>query len=617
MENIIDNDTLDIIFNDINNSIDNEYIIYSYINILKNEIFNIDYNNLISNIIKYLDNQSFVINFLNKFIADIPSHSVIIQNDIISSDIDMNKIKNFLLIDNLDNNIYFVIYLIKNILVNELYDLTNYIYLIGKIDKLITSLTNYIYNNTKILKINNVLTTINILMKFLFDDNNNFDNEIYVKILKFILNITNDYLFTYFETINIINLVFITYNDQLDISFINRLNNQDSINLYLNFYLNALNNIDKYYNINIVSYCINYIINILQINNNQTNFICRDIIIKLSDLLSKYNDIINIHDRLNIYLDVSKLIIKINESDYIPNNLIDNILKFYKDVNFFDWITVNECLDIFNTTTKLLLLINNSNKLYNTRCDEILFILIKYEGFLLKMTENYINKNIYNFTYESIKNIILDLINIIYILTYIQRRYIDYLNNNYLFNQYSDVVYKLNMELNNYLFVILNNNNIYKFNVDILFKNIITLKISNLYNQIKLKKYVNINIEYDKLIDYYNKYNYIIDNNFIDVINNLKNKSDGDNILLDKYDDTIFVDKLFCNIINVPYMLPNNNDFYDRDLIRLVIRETNKNPLTREDITLEELDNYNNSDNIRIKLNQFISEKNKLFIHNI
>ena len=62
-------------------------------------------------------------------------------------------------------------------------------------------------------------------------------------------------------------------------------------------------------------------------------------------------------------------------------------------------------------------------------------------------------------------------------------------------------------------------------------------------------------------------------------------------------------------------MFPNCEDFFQKELIRLIIRESNQNPFTGNKLTLEELDNYNNSEHIKSKLNEFINNK-KLIIKN-
>ena len=56
-------------------------------------------------------------------------------------------------------------------------------------------------------------------------------------------------------------------------------------------------------------------------------------------------------------------------------------------------------------------------------------------------------------------------------------------------------------------------------------------------------------------------------------------------------------------------MLPNLNDFFEKTTLYLLIREANKNPYTRESINLDELIEYNNRDDIKDKINNFIKDK--------
>ena len=163
------------------------------------------------------------------------------------------------------------------------------------------------------------------------------------------------------------------------------------------------------------------------------------------------------------------------------------------------------------------------------------------------------------------------------------------------------------------------NNNVYKFDIKLLINNIINGKLALFYNQFKINKYLNYGLEFDKIINYINSNNLIIANDFIDILKLLKDELDKNNEIVDTYTDhieySIYVDKLFYIEITNPYMFPNCEDFFQKELIRLIIRESNQNPFTGNKLTLEELDNYNNSEHIKSKLNEFINNK-KLIIKN-
>lgn len=73
-----------------------------------------------------------------------------------------------------------------------------------------------------------------------------------------------------------------------------------------------------------------------------------------------------------------------------------------------------------------------------------------------------------------------------------------------------------------------------------------------------------------------------------------------------------FLDPLLCTPINDPVKIPNINDFFDRSSILAHIYNTQQNPYTRELLTVEILNEYNEKQEIKDEINEFIKKK-KLF----
>lgn len=137
----------------------------------------------------------------------------------------------------------------------------------------------------------------------------------------------------------------------------------------------------------------------------------------------------------------------------------------------------------------------------------------------------------------------------------------------------------------------MDNNNISKFSLKILIRNIIITKLIIINNQIDINRYVNYGLEYDRIIDYYNYIQFKVSPDFVDKIEKIKNEESIINLNEDLYEDNVF-----CVKTKNPYRLPSQTsqtDFFERDMIRLLIREKKEDPFTRKPLTLEELDKYN------------------------
>lgn len=106
-----------------------------------------------------------------------------------------------------------------------------------------------------------------------------------------------------------------------------------------------------------------------------------------------------------------------------------------------------------------------------------------------------------------------------------------------------------------------------------------------------------IGLEYDLIKEYYNNNFIKISDNFIILLDEYKKISEESNIFIDKNPDSDLIDNIFSIKIINPYKLPKSNDLYERFTLRLLIKESNKHPLTREILTLKELDEFNMNKN--------------------
>lgn len=71
-----------------------------------------------------------------------------------------------------------------------------------------------------------------------------------------------------------------------------------------------------------------------------------------------------------------------------------------------------------------------------------------------------------------------------------------------------------------------------------------------------------------------------------------------------------FIDPFMCTEITEPIMIPDNNQIYDKTSILMQIRETGLHPITRKPFTEDEMIKFNEKDNVKIKLQEFMMAKN-------
>ncbi len=100
-------------------------------------------------------------------------------------------------------------------------------------------------------------------------------------------------------------------------------------------------------------------------------------------------------------------------------------------------------------------------------------------------------------------------------------------------------------------------------------------------------------LEYDLIKEYYNKNFIKISNEFIILLDEYKKILDESNKFIDDNPESELIDTIFSIKIINPYKMPKSNDLYERCTLRLLIKESKKHPLTREQLNLEELDQFN------------------------
>lgn len=93
-------------------------------------------------------------------------------------------------------------------------------------------------------------------------------------------------------------------------------------------------------------------------------------------------------------------------------------------------------------------------------------------------------------------------------------------------------------------------------------------------------------------------------NKFLTLLENKKNTFDEDKIPND------LLDPLTCKIIKNPVMIPNNNEIFERSSIVMQIYEHGINPYTREPLSLEILEKFNEKEETKQKINIFLDKKN-------
>jgi hypothetical protein len=127
-------------------------------------------------------------------------------------------------------------------------------------------------------------------------------------------------------------------------------------------------------------------------------------------------------------------------------------------------------------------------------------------------------------------------------------------------------------------------------------ESIVEMMINNnlIYKDLNLELYYNFDI------------NSMIKHNLL----SLFDKTSKDLEKLNNIDDE-FLDPITFEIMKIPIMLPDTNQFVDKIVIEQILRNNPINPFTGLSLTIEDLEKYNKLDHIIEKINIFTDKLNK------
>jgi hypothetical protein len=563
------------IFLTIKNNLNNTDIIDTYISYINQHFNEIDIDELVQKIIEYLDDDIFIVSFLNPLMNKIHKFSKLIFNDIISSTSNITHLKNIFIFDIVGIDVLFNIFKFKTFDHTTYSELLTFIYYIGK-ENIILQLINLIYK-TKL----NYEIMFKVIMSLIVYHNNNYLVNNNQNLTQKLLHIIDELLFPLFELNEIIMSAFNNQNVFLT---------KNNINILNNFLIYTIDNKNNYFNILIIKNSTKFI-DVLY-KHTQYNE-SRDLIDKLVNFID--DNLLNIHDKTSLLLKIIKYITD-DSNNFIPINLIYYINYYLSNVKFLEWSTFDEKINILFLISKIFFKLYKTNSLdhldkklyYN-----LLYNLFYYEKESITIIDYVIKNEVLFTTYTLMKETIYGLVTVLNIFVELEIFICERLNNLYKYEEYDYIIYKNNLNMTSYILFLTNNSFLNKFNTNIMLHHFTISKYILLYNQLINDKLPYIGLDYDKINNYYNKNNIKLPEIFIDKFNNLYKKLLETNNYIDMNPNAIDIDQLFAIKIENPYRLPKSNETYEKIAIRLLIHDTQKNPFTREIITLEELDNYN------------------------
>lgn len=577
----MDNINLDELFIIIDTNINDNVFIDNIIDYIKQNFESINYNLFFQKLIIKLDEKSFISNFLNPLINKLNVYRKIILYDLIININDINILKNLILLDYFGFEDLYNIFKYKNLSIDDNVELLNFINTYEK-DDIIYNLIDFIY------KIKNNFAPMILFILSLIELYNKYGNN--NNLIQKINRILNELIYPMTE---INNIIYNTLNVELNL-INNILKNEDNISIIYNYYIklyekNLINN-------NIIEDIIIFINIIIKINDNE------DIINMSNGLLNKLkffliNDNLNIHEKTSLFIKLCKIITN-EKQKYIPYNFIFYINYYLSNVKFLDWSNLDEKINIFLFISKVLLKLYKLKKIDFNQSDELLYNLIYYEGEIFKLLEYIYKTNVTFINYTLIKESLYGLINVLNIFGEIENYILNILiNNNIDKKEYDYIFYKSNLNLSSYLIYLSKNEDLYRYNFDIMINNFIVTKFIFLHKLIDTDNIIYTGLEYDLIKEYYNNKFLKVSDDFIILLDEYKKISEEYNIFVNDNPDSELVDNIFYIKIINPYKLPKSNDLYERYTLRLLIKESNKHPLTRETLTLEELDKFNMNKN--------------------
>ncbi len=301
------------------------------------------------------------------------------------------------------------------------------------------------------------------------------------------------------------------------------------------------------------------------------------------------------------------------EKTVTRNNIIKILIKVNFINNYFDNMNNGIITDFF------ILYISELNKLYSTICDE-----------KVKLTKFFIYKN--NNKLLRCKTTLSILINN---LEYYFELLYSMITNNKIYNDNYKTIIKNIVNLIVNWVEKGNTSRIYIAchfcknvdDYDLIYENI-KEKIQNIF--IKFFNIINDLVENKIIIEFFKENNYYynedawiltkelvgplsINNNLnvYRIINNLVTNINKNN---NEYDineiPNEFLDPIMMVPIQIPYEIPETKSIVDKDLILDYLTYDEINPFTRTKLTKEELDEYNNKEDVKDRCNKFLKDFN-------
>jgi hypothetical protein len=623
-----------LIFDKISKSIENDENdkmdeIIKEFDIIYNDLNGFEYDVLFKLIYNNLDTSAFVIDFLNIFIAKYYFIKKLLFVEMINKfkNTDISKIKNFLLIDHLTfdyiflliKTLHFECIICKDIIVWLLY--------LGK-NNLVYDIFDFCLEN--ITNVKHLINISSIFIQTYLEIYSIYDNEISsninFKIINFLhkkilLMYDKKILFESFSNIidNIYDINYVlnpNYNNYNELII-----NTSFIKNIINFYLHSIKilyDINDNFDIDILINDILYFCNILNYDISNPNIVSEKHLLfeSLPDLLASYNDIINIHSRVLILLKIKNVIQKSDDFTqnnlYIPKKLSYAIINFLSNVKFLEWSYENEKYQILDSIFKLLLLCVKNEKVFNfdnyydvTKYDFIFYLYV-YQKELFTLIKNELSNEINFINYTLKKEKIYSYCNLFGLSSHIE----EYILNSEYYNIIPlELSYKFNLildELICYRLDYISNN----FNSNLYLDIIITNKIFLLDKYFNAQSFYYYGLTYENLLKYINKKGIKITDSMIKNINQYKIFLDISSEKINNLTNSEIIDPIFSIEIINPCMIPNSNEIFEQVTMKLLCRETQKNPISREKLTLEDLFKYNDSEEIKIKCKEFIDRKN-------
>lgn len=316
----------------------------------------------------------------------------------------------------------------------------------------------------------------------------------------------------------------------------------------------------------------------------------------------------NIDVRFN-YINLCKNTLHISQNSDFINALI-NIYNDFDTQGPHSKIYYNKKTQLYDT------IISTSDKILDTLCITDYYKFHKFITYLIKdindlneiITELDSNITIFNMT--NVK-LVIDISSYIYNITQFILRLLKVENIRNIFLK-EDIIIRLSFSINIYFGLIFK-----KIGFDQHIPNIIKKTTSNMLLicsiiSDKTQKLINE----IKSCDSYDLNNYILVSNYIkptDIVLNFLNKLKYDiqydeKEVLDIPDE--FLDPITYKLIEEPILLPSmktvsDDLFLDRVTINLQLTSKEENPFTREPLTIQQVDEYNNKPEILEKLNKF------------